>query len=313
MRKAVLDVGSNSVLLLVEEQTPDGWKPVFEDTRVTSLGEGTKGSGLLSEEAIERTLEGIEELWALAREHDATEIVAAATMAARIAKNTPDFLAQAEVQGTPVFVLSGDREAELGFLAVAHDPTFAAKRISIVDVGGQSTELVTAERTDTGWKSLFRRSYPVGTLGLRGGSLRDQTPPIPSMLGAVQEIDDIFGVCYLPNQCGEVVTLGATGTNLISIRDKMTTWQPDKVHGAVLDYEEVSKAVGWMFRMTDAERAAIVGIERGREKTLHIGALILERALHAFRAAECRVSVRGWRHALLESDPPVENSPKNPV
>jgi exopolyphosphatase/guanosine-5'-triphosphate,3'-diphosphate pyrophosphatase len=73
------------------------------------------------------------------------------------------------------------------------------------------------------------------------------------------------------------------------------------VHGAYLDYEEVSKAVGWMSRMTDAERAAIVGMERGREKTLHLGALILERALHAFRALGTRVSVRGWRHALLES------------
>ena len=80
----------------------------------------------------------------------------------------------------------------------------------------------------------------------------------------------------------------------------MTSWDPDHVHGAVLDYEEISKAVGWMFRMTDAERAAIVGIEPGREKTLHIGALILERALQVFRAPECRVSVRGWRPALLE-------------
>jgi exopolyphosphatase/guanosine-5'-triphosphate,3'-diphosphate pyrophosphatase len=210
-------------------------------------------------------------------------------------------LARAAAQGTPVFVLPGDEEARLGFLAVADDPTFASHRISIVDVGGQSTELVTADRTPSGWNFLFRRSFPLGTLGLRGSMLHEEAPGIPAVLHAVQEIDDIFGVCYLPNQCGEVVTLGATGTNLVSIRDKMTKWQPELVHGAVLDYEEISKAAGWMFRMTDAERAAIVGIEPGREKTLHIGALILERAMQAFRAEKCRVSVRGWRHALLES------------
>jgi exopolyphosphatase/guanosine-5'-triphosphate,3'-diphosphate pyrophosphatase len=302
MRKAVLDVGSNSVLLLVEEQTASGWKPVYEDTRVTSLGEGTKESGLLSEAAISRTLLGIQELWTLAKEHDAEDIRAAATMAARLANNTPDFLARAERQGTPVSVLPGDEEAHLGFLAVANDPAFTAARISIADIGGQSTELVTAERSNNGWTFLFRRSFSLGTLGLRGGVLHEEAPGIAATLRSVQEIDDIFGMCYLPGQCGEVVTLGATGTNLISIRDKMTQWNPDLVHGAVLDYEEVSKAVGWMFRMTDAERAAIVGIEPGREKTLHIGALILERAMFAFRASECRVSVRGWRHALLESE-----------
>jgi exopolyphosphatase/guanosine-5'-triphosphate,3'-diphosphate pyrophosphatase len=301
MRKAVLDVGSNSVLLLVEEETNQGWKPVYEDTRVTSLGEGVKESGVLSPEAMQRTLLGIKELWQLARSHDAEKIEAAATMAARIASNTPEFLERAAAQETPVFVLSGDDEARLGFDSVAHDPTFAsAGRLSIVDVGGQSTELVTAQRQEDGWDVLFRRSYPIGTLALRGGLLKAQSPAIPDLLRAVQEIDDAIGLIYLPNQCGEVVTLGATGTNLISIREKMAKWEPDRVHGAFLDYEEISKAVGWMCRMTDAERAAIEGIEKGREKTLHLGALILERCLHAVRALGCRVSVRGWRHAMLE-------------
>jgi exopolyphosphatase/guanosine-5'-triphosphate,3'-diphosphate pyrophosphatase len=300
MRKAVLDVGSNSVLLVVEEKTAEGWKQICEATRVTSLGEGTKASGLLSEEAMSRTLASIKELWDVAEKNGATDIRAAATMAARIATNTVEFLQRAKAQGTPVVVLSGDEEADLGFRAVANDPIFAAPRITIVDVGGQSTEIVTADRRDDDWDLKFRRSFAIGTLALRGSLLQAETPGIPDMLKAVQEIDDAIGMIYLPNQCGEVVTLGATGTNLISIREKMTTWQPEQVHGAYLDYEEISKAVGWMFRMTDAERAAIVGIEKGREKTLHIGALILERALHCCRGLGTRVSVRGWRHAMLE-------------
>jgi exopolyphosphatase/guanosine-5'-triphosphate,3'-diphosphate pyrophosphatase len=301
MRKAVLDVGSNSVLLVVEESDGGRWREVFEDTRVTSLGEGTKESGMLSEAAMGRTLVGIRELWDLAVSHGAEEIEAAATMAARIAKNTPEFLERAKGQGTPVYVLSGEDEARLGFESVANDPTFeAATRLSIVDVGGQSTELVTADRSDGAWKVLFRRSYPLGTLALRGGVLKAESPGSPEMMRAVKEIDDVIGMIYLPRQCGEVVTLGATGTNLVSIREAMTKWDPARVQGAYLDYEEISKAVGWMCRMTDSERAAIVGIEKGREKTLHLGSLILERALHAMRGLGCRVSVRGWRHALLE-------------
>jgi exopolyphosphatase/guanosine-5'-triphosphate,3'-diphosphate pyrophosphatase len=224
-------------------------------------------------------------------------------MAARIARNTGEFLESCRRQETPTFVLSGEDEADLGFLAVAQDPLFSdAGRLTIVDPGGHSTELVTAQRQGDGWRTLFRRSFPVGALGLRDALWPHESPGFRERLAAVAAVDDAIGLRYLPRQCGLVVTLGATGTNLVSIRDVLTEWEPDRVHGAVLDFEEVSKAVGWMCDMTDSERAAIPGLERGREKTIHAGALILERFLHAAAALETAVSVRGWRHALLSRE-----------
>ncbi|HEY0868536.1 MAG TPA: hypothetical protein VGE01_14225 [Fimbriimonas sp.] len=304
MRKAVIDVGSNSVLLVVEEHRDGGWHPVAEATAVTALGEGTRGTGLLGEPGMGHTLDALRKFYAKARELGAEEVRAAATMAARIATNTGEFLARAEAQGTPVEVLIGEEEADLGFHAVADDPLFANyPRLSIVDPGGHSTELLTADRTDGGWDVRFRRSYPIGTLGLKSTVLTDESPHTMQILGAIEQIDDEVGLVYLPRQCGHVVVLGATGTNLVSIRERMAEWDPDRVHGQWLDYEEVSKAVGWMMPMTDAQRAAIVGMEPGREKTLPAGALILERFLHCLRALGCSVSVRGWRHALLERGP----------
>jgi exopolyphosphatase/guanosine-5'-triphosphate,3'-diphosphate pyrophosphatase len=304
VRKAVIDVGSNSVLLVVEELREGGWHPVHEATAVTALGEGTKSTGLLGEPGMTATLDALARFFEKARELGAESITAAATMAARIAMNTPDFLARAEAQETPVVVLSGEDEAELGFHSVADDPLFAQySRLSIVDPGGHSTELMTADRIDGRWEVRFRRSYPVGTLGLKSTVLTDESPGVMQILAAVEQIDDLIGLAYLPRQCGHVVVLGATGTNLVTIRERMTGWDPERVHGQWLDYEEVSKAVGWMMPMTDAERADIVGMEPGREKTLPAGALILERFLHCLRALGCSVSVRGWRHALLEKPP----------
>lgn len=297
----MVDVGSNSVLLTVAEKVGEGWRTVAEATRVTGLGRGTKQSGVLSEEAMTDTLQGLREVFEIARAHGADEVVAAATMAARIASNTRDFQDRARQQGTPVEILSGEDEASLGFQSVADDPLFScADRISIIDPGGHSTELVTADRSGDGWDIRFRRSYSVGTLGLRGSVLSEESPSLPARLAAVREIDEVIGLEYLPHQCGTVVTLGATGTNLITIRERMTVWNPDLVHGQVLDYEEIGRAVGWMFDLDDFGRAAIVGIEPGREGTVHIGALILERFLFALHGLECAVSVRGWRHALLE-------------
>jgi exopolyphosphatase/guanosine-5'-triphosphate,3'-diphosphate pyrophosphatase len=83
----------------------------------------------------------------------------------------------------------------------------------------------------------------------------------------------------------------------------MARWEPDKVHGAWLDFGEISEAAGRLMRMTLDQRRALIGMEPGREATLPAGALILERFLNAIGAPGCSVSVRGWRHALLERRP----------
>ncbi len=299
--RAVIDVGSNSVLLLIAEHEDGAWRTVFESSEVTGLGRGTKATGLLGEAGISDTLAALQRAFDKARFLGCESIIAAATMAARIAQNQGEFLERATSQNTPVVILSGEQEAEYGFLAVANDPLFSSEnRLSIIDPGGNSTELMTARREPSGWVVEFKKSFPVGALGLRDG-LEDMDALGPrEMLRFVTEIDDIVGLRYLPGQSGRAVVLGATGTNLVTIREKMTEWVPELVHGQVLDFEEVSKAVGWLCPMTDAERAAIVGIEKGRERTIHLGSLILERFLQAIHVLDVTVSVRGWRHALLE-------------
>ncbi|MEI8282301.1 MAG: hypothetical protein WCG75_07845, partial [Armatimonadota bacterium] len=153
MRRSVIDVGSNSVLLLVSEYQNEKWQPIFEDTAVTALGEGTKQTGVLNESAMTRTLTAITAFADRARELNASPTIVAATMAARIATNTNDLLARAKHQETPMIVLSGEQEAMLGFESVVSDPIFSnQERITIIDPGGQSTEIVLAEQSDNGWK-----------------------------------------------------------------------------------------------------------------------------------------------------------------
>ncbi len=298
MRRAAIDVGSNSLILLVSECAGGVWVPLLERTKVTGLGRGTRTTGVLSESSITDSLAILRSMFDDALSFGVEDVFAGATMAVRIATNGPAFLARCEEQGTPVRILSGDEEATLGLDAALHDPAFADyPRLTIIDPGGNSTELMTASREGA---VLFRKSYRVGALGLRDTTLKPESPGFAERLQAVAEIDDLIGMQYRPNEAGHAVVLGATGTNLVSIREKLLTWQPEKIHGAWLDYEEISKAVGWLFELTDSERAAVPGMEPGRERTIHIGALILERFLQCIHVLGCSVSVRGWRHALLE-------------
>lgn len=249
------------------------------------------------------TLRAVKSGFELAQSHGSSTIVAAATMAARIASNTSEFLDRASAQGTPIQVLSGEAEAELGFRAVVGDPAYAGEsRLSIVDVGGHSTELVTAERVGTAWRTTFQRSFGIGALGLREGPLKPDVCRAPELLAATELVDDVLGLRYLPHRAGQAVTLGATGTNLVSMQKKLMTWDPMTVHGAWLDYEVVSKSAATLAEKGDAQRAEVAGIEPGREHTIHAGALILERFLYAIGVLGCSVSTRGWRHAMIESD-----------
>ena len=302
MRRAVVDVGSNSVLLLVAERAETGWRTLLETSEVTGLGTGTQQTRRLRADAQERTLAAVRRAFETAAEHGAP-CVAAGTMALRIAENAGAFQQVAERQGTPVETISGDEEAQLGLAAVMDDPAFADHvRVSVVDPGGHSTELTTAERAGPGYEVLFRRSFPVGALGLLEGPMADESPGLGARLSAVELIDDSIGLQYLPAQAGTAVALGATPTNLVAMRERLEDWDAERVHGQYLDFEEVSKAVGSLCDMTELERAALVGLESGRERTIHIGALILERFLQSLHVLGCAVSTRGWRHALLERD-----------
>ena len=293
MRRAVVDVGSNSVLLTVAKLEEGDWRTLLETSTVTALGEGVRETGAIAPERAEATLAALRKASSCAIEQGA-EMRAYGTMALRIADNAQDFLAAAEAQGTPVQVISGQMEADLGLTSVVADPTFSDNpAIGVVDVGGHSTEI--SIRRVGG--DITRTSFPVGTLGLRSQFLTDEAPPQAAILKASAALDDAFGSHELSG--GIIVGLGASVTNLASIREALVKWDPDRVHGAYLTYEEVSRFVGHSMRMSDAERAAIVGLEAGRERTVHIGALIVERALLALASEGIFVSVRGWRHAML--------------
>src|SRR5262249_39247348 len=145
-RYATIDIGTNSVLLLVADRHPDGnFVSVIERAEITRLGRGVDRTGRLSPQGMDDTLQVVADFAARARAAGARKIAVSATSAARDAANGADFFRTAQERaGVAVEVISGDREAQLTFLAVAHDFGRAEpeRPLVVIDIGGGSTEFI---------------------------------------------------------------------------------------------------------------------------------------------------------------------------
>jgi len=145
---ATLDVGTNTVLMLIAERDATGEVHQLANlSRITRLGRGVDSSGKLDPAAAAQTLAAITEFAQRARSLNVDKIIGVATAALRDVSDGAAFLAQVKAQaGVDLEIITGETEAQLEYLAVAKGLTLdpAAKAL-IVDIGGGSTELIRAQ------------------------------------------------------------------------------------------------------------------------------------------------------------------------
>lgn len=300
MRVGVLDIGSNSVLLLVGERTPSGWRVLSDQTRITYLGEGFGREKRLQPEAVQRTLQAVDDYLRYCRAEGVGRIIAAATAGVREASN-PDALLQPLRARLPhdaeVWVLSEQAEATLSYLSVALDSTLnvGAARVAVVDIGGGSVEIALGH----GAQVETWHSFPVGAGRIRE-QLMPSDPPHPrEVLAATRALDEAFAPLREWLQPDRVVSIGGTGVNLAMLALGLTAFDPAQVHGVWFSDETPAALLERLLRLSDAERRALPGIEPERAHLIHIGALILERTLFALRREQVQISTRGLRYGIL--------------
>jgi exopolyphosphatase / guanosine-5'-triphosphate,3'-diphosphate pyrophosphatase len=300
MRVGVLDIGSNSVLLLIGERTPSGWRVLTDQTRITRLGEGFGVAKRLQLEAVQRTLRAIDEYLAECRAWQAERIVAAATAVVREASNANAILQPLRERLPPhaeIRVLSEQEEATLSYLSVALDDTLGigAERLAVIDIGGGSVEVAVGQ----GAQREVWRSFPVGAGRVREQYMPSDPPHPREALAATRALDEAFALLRELPQPDRVVSIGGTGVNLAVLALGLTAFAPARVHGVWFGDETPAALLERLLRLSDAERRTLPGIEPDRAPLLHVGALILERALFALRREEVQISTRGLRYGIL--------------
>ncbi len=288
MRRAVIDIGTNTVKLLVADVSERQMVPVATKDRTTRLGEGVDDSKRLLPAAMARTVRAIQDFLAEARALGATDCVAVATSAARDAANRDEFLGQVRhVCGLEVELISGGREAQLIFRGVSSDPEWSGAPILVVDVGGGSAEFIQG----VGGKMELFQSLPLGALRLTEKFGEGRFAELCEHLRATLT-PALAG--YSASRC-RLIGTGGTITTLARI-------ECGAVDHATISREKLEALLERLEAMPLAERKKVPGLPPERADIIVAGGVVLLMAMEVLEASELTVSVRNLRYGALVSD-----------
>lgn len=294
MRIATIDIGTNSVLLLVVDDASGEPVALAERATITRLGQGVDKTRALAPEAIERTLACLRGYAHVARDLGAERIVAAGTSAMRDARGGDDFRAEAaRFLGEAPRVISGDDEARLTF-AGSLVGTDVRGDVTVFDVGGGSTEVVVG--TWSGREAIVadERSLDVGSVRLTERHAHHDPLDADDRAAIVDDVDRaLAGLPFAAR--GTLVGVAGTVTTLAAHVLGVHPYDARKIHGARLDRSRFDRAADELAAMTVAERRAQAAIDEKRADVLGAGALLTSRVLAWAGADELVVSDRGVR------------------
>ena len=311
-RLAAIDVGTNSVKLLVVEAGPH-LQPILETGIQTRLGEGFYPARRLQPQAIARTVEAVRQLVERARSLGATRFRLFATSAAREAANRQELRESLEnATGLPLEIISGLQEAEWAYLGVRSHPGMARGMVTVVEVGGGSTQLVWGRDLQI----LLSLSLPWGAVRLwELSKLSD--PPGPTQLGDLrrnlrQEIEThlvpafrqvLSSAAVSPDEGRqpEAVAVGGTALTLARIHLRAESWDREALEHLRLTREELKALVDRLAALPLAERRQLPGLPPERADIILTGGLIYEQITETLGLDAWRFSTRGLRYGALLS------------
>lgn len=293
--RAIIDIGTNTVLMLLARRDAEGRVVVRDDlVRMTRLGQGAVASGRLSAEAIERTLAALREYRGIA-EGLGAELEAVATEGLRMASNPEAFLEPAaEVLGRPVRLISGDEEAELSFRSVAQEEPGEGP-LYVLDIGGGSTELVVGRR---GGAVIDRRSHPVGSVRLTERLVHSDPPTADEVEAVAKAARAALAEQPVP-PLPELHGLAGTVTTVAALLLELPEYDRTVVDGSRWPLAQVVELRDRLAAMTLAERLRRPQLPPGRADVIVAGATILVEALRHCGASTLVVRDRGLRYALV--------------
>ncbi|MGO8839160.1 MAG: hypothetical protein ACLQAH_15880 [Limisphaerales bacterium] len=309
VRRAVIDVGTNSIKLLVADVSGRDVRPVHEESRQTRLGRGFYETHRLQPDNIAHTAEAVWEFANTAREKNSASIRVIATSAARDAVNPGDLTSAIErASDLKVEIISGEREAEWVFQGVTTDPELAREPLLLLDVGGGSTEFILGQ----GEHKHFARSFPLGTVRLMEKFPHSDPPTRGEFTACRDWLKHLLQTEVRPRidpalrreargSSGEIqlVGTGGTATILARIENRLDRFDRERIEATRLGFQQVVAHRKRLWSRPLEERKEIVGLPKLRADVILTGVAIYEAVMEEFGFGQLRISTRGLRFAAV--------------
>lgn len=298
-RLAAIDIGSNSIRLLVAEASPDGTYRILDDEkRTTRLAKNLAHSGRLAEEGVQQSLEALRHMKAIADGYNLDRLDVIATSAVREASNSERFLNLVKHRlGLKISVISATEEGQLSFASAARHFDLKAINAAVVDLGGGSAELIFAA------KGLIEaiHSLPLGAVRLTDSFL-DSDPPDDN---DVRRLRKHIRKCFKKNIGGpdfvpyEMIGAGGTFVALANISMR----RRGKTFGSIGGYEMTRSEVRHIFEYLRGlplrDRRDVPGLHADRADIILAGVLVVERLMKLLHVNRLLIHDQGVRDGLL--------------
>ena len=303
IKKAIIDLGTNTFQLLIVEQDGVNYKTIHEDSYAAKLGKGGLSLGIITEEGVQRGIRGLQYFQQVLEKEEiiSENILATATSAVRNAKNGDEFCQRVlDETGIKIQVISGEEEATLIYEGVKLGMDIGLEPSMIMDIGGGSVEFIICDKN----RIMYKRSFEIG-----GQRLIDKfmtTDPIsPRSVGALKDYleDQLLPLTNAVHQYAPVSIIGSAGSfeTLIDLFYMKTQGHLPPLEQSYFElpisefYDSFLKLVS----RNHEERMALAGMIELRVDMIVVGVCLIDFILKRFAIQQIKVSTYALKEGVL--------------
>lgn len=313
MRKTTIDIGTNTILILIAEKDAYGSvKTILDIQRVPRLGKGVDKNRNILPESIQKAVTILNEYKQLSAEYKSTDITATATSFIRDANNKSEFInAVKNSTGIEIEILSGEDEAKWTFTGGIYDKinSSSSQKITTIDIGGGSTEITTASIDAYLIKDNLYSAIPLTGKSLNIGSVRinekflsHHPPSYESIAEAEKFINEHLAKIDFDIKNSRLIGVAGTITTLGAIKLKLDKFKAEKVDNLEITIDEIEHILNGLTHLSLEELYIMGDYMTGRADIVIPGILILKCFMVKFDFEKLTISTKGLRYGIFLRD-----------
>ncbi len=299
MNIASIDIGSNTVLLLIAEynETTKEMKTILNRYRMPRISKGLKTTGVISDEKIGELFKVLEEYKSIIKDKNCQAVILKATNAMRIAKNSLAIKqAIKEKFNFDVDVVSGEEEARLSFIGASSAVDNKGNKI-VIDIGGGSTEIIYGNDKEI----IYRKSFEHGAVSLTEKFVDNYPLSDAAVFKINDELDELFSELKKENfETGICIAVAGTPTTLSCMNLGVKEYSDEIIEGFLLSIDNLDGLIKTLKALLPSQILANYGqVVTGREDVILSGALLLIKLMSILNLEKIIVSSKGIRYGAL--------------